>query len=106
VDAGVTVTGVPEVAAPTPLLMLPVPPEKFAVRVVELPAVIVDAPAVKLVITGGATLVTFRVAVPLTPLCEALIVAVPARLPLAKPLLTVAIAEFDELHDAEAVRSC
>ena len=100
------VTDVPLVTAPTPLLMLPVPPEKIAVRVVELPAVMVDAPAVKRVITGGATLVTFRVAAPLTPLCEALIVAVPAPLPVAKPLLTVATAEFDELQDAEAVRSC
>jgi hypothetical protein len=66
----------------------------------------VDAAAVKLVITGSGTLVTFRVAVPLTPLCVALIVAVPAALPVAKPLLTVATAELDELHDAEAVRSC
>jgi hypothetical protein len=38
VVAGVIVTDVPLVTAPTPLLMLPVPPEKIAVRVVELPA--------------------------------------------------------------------
>ena len=104
-DAGVIVTGVPLVTAPTPL-MLPVPPVKFAVRLVEFPVVMVDAPAVKLVITGGATVVTLRVAVPLTPLCEALIVVVPAPLPVARPLLTVATDEFVELHDADAVTSC
>jgi hypothetical protein len=52
---GAIVTGAPLVTAPTPLLIVPVPPEKTAVKVVELPAVIVLAADVKLVMTGGAT---------------------------------------------------
>jgi hypothetical protein len=107
VDPGVTVTCAPLVTTPTPLLILPVPPEKNAVRVVEFPVVIVAVPAVKLVITGGATpVVTVRLAVPLTPPCVALIVAVPVPLPVATPPLTVATAVFDELQDAEAVKFC
>jgi hypothetical protein len=58
VATGVTVTAVPLVTAPTLLSTLPAPPEKTAVRVVELPAVIVLAAAVKLVITGMGTTVT------------------------------------------------
>jgi hypothetical protein len=54
----VTVTGVPLTTAPTPLLTLPVPPEKTAVRVVEFPAVIVLPAAVKLAIIGAGTTVT------------------------------------------------
>jgi len=56
--AGVTVTAVPLVTAPTPGLTVPVPPEKTPVRVVEFPEVIVAAPAAKLVIVGGGTTVT------------------------------------------------
>jgi hypothetical protein len=67
---GETVTAVPLVTTPTPLLTLPVPPLKTAVRVVEPPARIVGAAAVKLVIAGVAT--TFNVnvccALGLTPL--------------------------------------
>jgi hypothetical protein len=46
---------VPVVTAPTALLTLPVPPVNTPVRVVEPPAVIVGAAAVKLVIEGAAT---------------------------------------------------
>jgi hypothetical protein len=62
VVAGVTVTGVPLTTAPMPLLIVPVPPEKTAFRVVEFPAVIVLAPAVKLLIAAAGTTVTVAVA--------------------------------------------
>jgi len=68
VTAGVTVTAVPLVTAPTLLSMLPVPLLNTPVKVVEVPAVIVGAAAVKLVIVGAAT--TFTVA--------CLVTAVPA----------------------------
>ena len=63
VAAGVTVTGVPLMTGPTPLLILPVPPEKTGVKVVDVPAAIVAAPAVKLVMAGAAITVTVAVAV-------------------------------------------
>jgi len=53
VAAGETVTGIALVTLPTPLSMLPVPLLKTAVRVVDVPAVIDVAAAVKLVIVGG-----------------------------------------------------
>jgi hypothetical protein len=62
VAAGVTVTGVPLITAPMPLLIVPVPPENTAVSEVELAAVIVLAPAEKLVIAGAGTTVTVTVA--------------------------------------------
>jgi hypothetical protein len=55
---GETFTGVPLVTAPTPLFTLPVPPLKTAVNVVELPDVIVAAPALKLVATGAGRIVS------------------------------------------------
>ena len=67
VAAGATLTDTPLATGPTPWSMLPVPPEKAAVRVVELPALIVAAPAVKLVITGAATTVTVICAVTNVP---------------------------------------
>jgi hypothetical protein len=63
VAAGVMFTGVLLTTAPTPLLMLPVPLENTAVSVVELPAVIVGAPGVKLVATGAGTTVTVAILV-------------------------------------------
>jgi hypothetical protein len=106
VAAGVTVTDAPLVTGPTLLLMLPVPPEKTAVRVVELPVVIVAAAAVKLLITIGPTI---RFAVPLTPFCAAVIVAVPLPFALAtparSPLLNDATAVFDEVQFTEVVKS-
>ena len=54
---GETVTGVPLVTAPTELLTLPVPLLKSAVRVVEVPVVMVAAARVKLVIDGAGTTV-------------------------------------------------
>jgi hypothetical protein len=63
VEAGAMVTGVPLVTAPMPLSMLPVPPAKTAVRVVELPETMVAEPGVKLVIDGAGTTVTVTVAV-------------------------------------------
>jgi hypothetical protein len=60
---GVTVTGVPLLTDPTPPIV-PVPPLNTADSVVELPAVIDAAPAVKLLIRGaGAGGVTVIVAV-------------------------------------------
>lgn len=50
---GETVTGVPLVTVPTPSFTDPVPLLNDAVSVVELPKVIVAAPAAKLVICGG-----------------------------------------------------
>ncbi len=58
VATGEMFTGVPLVTAPTPLLMLPAPPLKTAVRVVVFPETIVEAPGVKLVIAGAGTTVT------------------------------------------------
>jgi hypothetical protein len=49
---GFTVTAVPLVTVPTPPIV-PVPPLNTAVSVVDFPAVIVAAPAEKLVIDGG-----------------------------------------------------
>jgi hypothetical protein len=57
VEVGEILTGVPLVTAPTPLSMLPVPLVNTAVRVVELPDTMVDAPAVKLVMAGAGTTV-------------------------------------------------
>jgi len=48
-------TGTPLVTVPTPWSTVPVPPLKTAVSVVEVPAVIVPAAGVKLVIAGAAT---------------------------------------------------
>jgi hypothetical protein len=102
VVAGVTVTGVLLATAPTPLLIVPVPPEKTAVRVVEFPAVMVDAPALKLLMTGGATPPTVRLAVPVMPLIVTEIVTVPLLTPVATPLaLTVATDDLLEVHLAD-----
>ena len=57
---GVTVTGVPLVTAPTPLLMLPVPLTKTGVSVVECPAVIVAEPDTKLETAGAGNTVTVK----------------------------------------------
>jgi hypothetical protein len=62
VTVGETLTGVPLVTAPTPIFTLPVPLLNTAVRVVELPVVIVASAGVKLVITGAA--ITVNVIVP------------------------------------------
>ncbi len=57
-------TAVPDVALagtslpPAVVPILPVPPENVGVRVVELPEVIVEAPAVREVAVGAATTVT------------------------------------------------
>ena len=75
VEAGVTVTGVPLVTAPTPLFTLPVPLLNTAVKVVEVPAVMLAAPDTKLVIAGAATTTTVTVFV-----TEALAVFVTVRL--------------------------
>jgi hypothetical protein len=76
VAEGDTDAGVPLVTAPTLLFTLPVPPVKTAVRLVEVPVVIVGAAAVKLVMTGGAT--TFKVkvccALGLTPLFAVMVI--------------------------------
>jgi len=104
VAAGIIDTGVPLVTAPPPLLIVPAPPEKTAVRVVEFPAVMVDAPAVKLLMTGGATPPTVSVAVPVMPFMVVEIVVVPLRTPVASPLaLTVATVDLLELHLADEV---
>jgi len=58
VEAGEMVTGVPLATTPTLLSTLPAPLLKTPVNVVEVPAVIVAAAEMKLVITGGATTVT------------------------------------------------
>jgi hypothetical protein len=47
--------------------ILPVPPENVGVRVVELPEVIVEAPAVREVAVGAATTVTVAVVVAAVP---------------------------------------
>jgi len=60
VTAGVTFTGVPLVIAPTPLLTLPIPLVNTAVNVVDFPAVIVAAPAKKLVTAGAGNTVTVK----------------------------------------------
>ena len=83
--AGVTVTAIPLVTVPMPLLIAPVPPEKTAVNVVEFPAVIVAAPAVKLLITGGETPPTVSSVDPVIMFSVAEIVAVPVALPVATP---------------------
>jgi len=56
--AGVTVTGIPLVTTPKAWSMLPVPPEKTAVKEVDVPAVMGFGVAVKLVMAGAATTVT------------------------------------------------
>src|SRR5207237_275173 len=61
VEAGDTVTGVPEVTAPMPLLTLPLPLENTGLSVVELPAVIVVAAAANWLMTGARTTVTVTV---------------------------------------------
>src|SRR5258708_129075 len=99
----VTVTGLRLVTCPTPLLTAPVPPENTAVNVVEFPAVMVAAPAVKLVIAGGGTAVTLSVAVPPMPISPARMVAVPVFTPVARPPLTVATDVLDEVQFAVAV---
>src|ERR1019366_7948820 len=67
VAAGVIVTAVPLVTAPTLLLTDPVPPANTAVSVVEFPAVMVACPARKLVIAGAATTVSFAAVVVAVP---------------------------------------
>ncbi len=57
----------PLVIVPTPLSTLPVPLEKTPFNVVLVPDVIVDAPALKLVMVGAATTVTFLVPVAAVP---------------------------------------
>ena len=58
VDEGETVIVTPVVTLMLPGVMIPVPPENVGVSVVELPDVIVDAPAVSEVAVGAATRVT------------------------------------------------
>ena len=58
VDEGETVVATPEVTVISPGVITPVPPENVGVRVVELPEVIVEAPAVREVAVGAATTVT------------------------------------------------
>ena len=67
VAAGDTVTAVLLVTAPMLLSTLPVPPANIAVRVVEVPAVIVAAAGEKLVIVGAATTVTVTCLVTAVP---------------------------------------
>ena len=67
VAEGETVTAVPLVMAPTPWSTLPVPLENTAVRVVELPAVIVFLAAAKLEMEGAAATVTVTWAVVVAP---------------------------------------
>jgi hypothetical protein len=67
VPAGEMVTCCPLVTVPMLLSMLPVPPVKTAVSLVEVPAVIVGASDVKLVIDGAATTVTVVCAVAVVP---------------------------------------
>jgi hypothetical protein len=67
VEAGLTVTAVPLVTAPTLLSTLPVPLLKTPVKVVDVPAVIVAAAVVKLVITGDVTNVTVTCLVAVVP---------------------------------------
>jgi hypothetical protein len=53
---------------------------------------------------GGTTAVTVRVADPLTPLKDAVTVAVPAATPVARPVeFTVAAAVFELVHVAVVV---
>ena len=61
VTEGVTEAATPVDTAPTALLTLPVPPANTPVSVVEPPAVIVGAAAVKLVIDGAATTLNVNV---------------------------------------------
>ena len=63
VTDGETDAAVPLVTAPTELFTLPVPPVNTPVRVVEVPDVIVEAAAVKLVIDGAATTLNVKVCV-------------------------------------------
>ncbi len=58
VEAGDTVTGVPLVTAPTLLSTLPVPLLNVAVKVVEVPAVMIAAAETKPVMAGAGTTVT------------------------------------------------
>ena len=74
--AGVTFTAVPLVTAPTALFTLPVPLLKTAVKVVDVPAVIVVAADVKLVIVGAGTTVIVIVPEMAVPPCESVIFAV------------------------------
>lgn len=67
VVAGVRLTGAPLVTEIAPGLMTPLPYENTEVREVEVPAVIVVAPAVKLAITGAGTIVTVVCAVTKVP---------------------------------------
>ena len=68
VAVGVTVTALPLVTAPTPPLTLPVPLLNTGVSVVEVPAVIVAAAEVKLLIAGaGKTVIVSPVLVPTIP---------------------------------------
>jgi len=48
---------------------------------------------------------TVRVAEPLRPLCVAVMIALPAPTPVAKPAVTVATLLCEDLQVAEAVRS-
>ena len=56
VTEGVTETGMLEVTAPTPLSMIPVPLVNTAVKSTLSPAVIVEALALKLLMTGADAL--------------------------------------------------
>jgi len=67
VEAGLTVTALPLVTAPTLLSTLPVTLLKTPVKVVEVPAVIVAAADTKLVITGADTTVTMACLVTVVP---------------------------------------
>ena len=58
VDEGETVVATPEVTVISPGVITPVPPENVGVRVVELPEVIVEAPAVREVAVGVSFTVT------------------------------------------------
>ena len=67
VDDGETVMATPDVTVTSPGVMTPVPPENVGVRVVELPDVIVEAPAVREVAVGAATTVTVVFVVAVVP---------------------------------------
>lgn len=89
-------TATPEVTTPMPLSTPPVPPEKTAISVVLVPAVMVGCAAVKLVITGTAKTCTVVCAVTLVPaelVTVSVKIVVADRLPVltATPEVTVPI---------------
>ena len=67
VTVGLTGTAVPLVTARPPGMIMPVPPEKTAVRLELAPAVMVVGLATKLVIAGAGSTVTETVCVAAAP---------------------------------------